>query len=72
MSREKKQRKAVMQYLAKHGEITSDDAWMHLHISRLAAVICKMRKDGIGIETVKRSVETPYGKTDIAVYRVER
>lgn len=69
MARDQKQRKAVMQYMIDNGSITSDQAWRYLGVTRLSDVIFKMRKDGIRIETDTRTVETRYGKTEIAVYK---
>lgn len=66
------QKEAVLEWLDQHGSITSNDAWFNLGITRLADVIYKLRKDGINVKTYTENVDSRYGKTEIAVYRMER
>ena len=66
------QQDAVLQYIKDHGEITQNDAYFNLGITRLADVVYKLKKKGVKIESVKREVGTRYGKTEIAVYRMEQ
>ena len=68
----KTQQDAVLEYLQKYGKITSNDAIYELHITRLADVIYKLKRKGYKIESIKELVDTDYGKTEIAVYRMER
>ena len=64
------QKEVVLIYLKDNGSITAIEAINRLGITRLADVIYKLKKDGVKIETDKKSVETRYGKTEIAVYRM--
>ena len=61
------QKAVVLRFLNENGSITSKDA-NTLGISRLAAVIFQIKKDGIGIETANETVMTRYGTTTIARY----
>ena len=66
------QKDAVRDWLEMHGFITSADAIYKLGITRLSAVIFELRKEGMNIESDRKMVDTRYGRTEIAVYRVER
>ena len=61
------QQDAVLQYIKDFGEITQNDAYYNLGITRLADVIYKLKKKGIKIVAVNSEVGTRYGKTEIAV-----
>lgn len=58
----------IIRHLIKYGTITSYDAISLYHVTRLSAVIFNLRRLGYCIETVKKAVDTGYGKTMIAVY----
>lgn len=64
------QKEVVLRHLKEYGGITSRDAWDMYGITRLADVVYKLKKDGENIETIIKSVDTMYGKTDIAFYRL--
>ena len=64
------QKDVVIQYMKEHGSITSIQAIEDLHITRLADVIFRIKKDGVEIESYKKMVDTFYGKTEVAVYRL--
>lgn len=66
------QQDVVLEYLKKYGKITSNDAFYDLHITRLADVIYKLRRKGYEIESITEMVNTDYGRTEIAVYRMLR
>lgn len=66
------QKDAVKEWFETHKEITAIDAIYKLGITRLSAVIFELRKEGLEIESDRKMVETRYGKTEVAVYRMER
>lgn len=66
------QKQVVKDHMQIYGSISQKDAFNLYSITRLADVIYKLKKDGIKIETEYRYVDTMYGKTKIAVYRVEQ
>lgn len=66
------QKEVILKYLQENEGITSQDAWSMYGITRLADVIYKLKKDGVKIETIIKTVDTYFGKTDIAVYRLVR
>lgn len=66
------QKDAVKAYLEMEGAITSKDAIERLGITRLADVIYQMKREGVEIETTTKTVQTRYGKTNVAVYRIQR
>lgn len=66
------QQDVVLEYLNRFGKITSNDAIYELHITRLADVIYKLKRKGYQIESVRELVDTEYGKTEIAIYRLVR
>lgn len=63
------QKEAVLHYLNQHGSITSYDAIENLKVTRLAAVIAQLKKDGIIIDSIRQDVDTEnYGRTTISRY----
>ena len=58
------QEEQVLDYMRKHGSITSWEAIWEYHITRLAAVVCNMRKDGYDIDTIYETNQygTRYGR----------
>jgi len=62
-----KQKDVVLELLEERGSITQKDV-LDFGITRLAAVICQIKKDGIGIRTTSEKVKTRYGTTVIARY----
>ena len=70
MKKQKTQWKVVLEHLKTYGSITSMDAIMDYHITRLAAVIFKLRKLGYEIDTVDRNGKNEYGIYTFAEYRL--
>ena len=66
------QKTKVLQYIKKHGKITSLDAFTKLHITRLSACIFNLREEGYNIKTRDVEVDTMYGKTTFAEYYLSR
>lgn len=66
------QKQVILDHMKLYGEISQKDANQLYSITRLADVIYKLKKDGVKIETEYKMVNTMYGKTKIAVYRVEQ
>lgn len=67
-----KQIDAVLEYLQKHGSITSMDAFHVLGVTRLSSAIFDLRQRGHVIETESVEVKTRYDtKTTIARYRLK-
>ena len=62
-----KQAEAVLRFMEEHGSITSLDA-IGIGITRLAAVICQLKKRGILIKKQNERVNTRYGSTTIVRY----
>lgn len=58
------QEEQVLEYMRKHGSMTSMDAFRTYQITRLAAVVFNMKKDGYDIETVyeRSQYGTRYGR----------
>ena len=69
MKRQQKHR--VIEFMKRHGGITSYEAFQELGITRLAAVIYDLRhEEGRNIVTEKRTVKTRSGRTaTIAHYK---
>lgn len=66
------QKQVILDHMKLYGEISQKDANQLYSITRLADVIYKLKKDGVKIETEYKMVNTMYGKTKIAIYRVEQ
>ena len=56
------QKKRVLAHLRKYGRITSNEAFTWYGITRLAAVIFMLRKDGYEIETIDTESVNRYGE----------
>lgn len=58
------QEEQVLEYMRKHGSMTSMDAFRTYQITRLAAVVFNMKRDGYDIETVYETSQygTRYGR----------
>ena len=56
------QKKRVLAHLRKYGRITSNEAFTWYGITRLAAVIFMLRKDGYDIETIDTESLNRYGE----------
>lgn len=59
---------AVVQYIRKHGSITQMEATAELGITRLAAVICSLKKKGLAIRSEEIKVPSRYGTARVARY----
>lgn len=60
---------AVLEFMRVFGEITQKDAY-GMDIYRLASRINDLKREGYEIQTEYKEVDTRYGKTKIAVYRL--
>lgn len=60
---------AVLEFMRVFGEITQKDAY-NMDIYRLASRISDLKREGYEIQTEYKEVDTRYGKTKIAVYRL--
>jgi hypothetical protein len=60
---------AVLEFMRVFGEITQKDAY-NMDIYRLASRISDLKREGYEIKTEYKEVDTRYGKTKIAVYRL--
>lgn len=60
---------AVLEFMRVYGEITQKDAY-NMDIYRLASRINDLKREGYEIQTEYKEVDTRYGKTKIAVYRL--
>ena len=56
------QTQAILNYLEKHGSISSREAFMELGIGALAARIRDLKKSGVAISSRPEEVETRYGR----------
>lgn len=66
------QKADVLAYLKEYGSITQKQAYSDFRapITRLAAVIHELRKEGYSIATIERECENEYGKCRYAEYRL--
>lgn len=71
MAKVKTQWKDILEHLQEQGHITSMEAWSQYHITRLAAVIFKLRKMGYNITTYDCVGRNEYGVYNYADYRLE-
>jgi Helix-turn-helix domain len=63
------QKERLLNYLKQHHTINPLEAWQHLGIYRLAAVVLLLRKDGHDIETKKTEVKNQFGEVcHVATY----
>ena len=58
------QEEQVLEYMRKHGSITSMDAFRTYQITRLSAVVFNMKKHGYDVETMRETSQygTRYGR----------
>lgn len=62
----------IIQYMEKHGSITSLEAIRHIGCTRLSGRIFDLKKRGYKISSTMESVPTRTGTdTPVAVYRLE-
>ena len=59
----KGQQAAVLNYIKQHGSITSMDAFEHLGVTRLSAVVYNLKNKGYDIVSEPEQVKTRYGAT---------
>lgn len=59
---------AVLEYIRKHGSITQMEATAELGVTRLAAVVCSLKKKGLAIRSEEIKVPSRYGTARIARY----
>lgn len=72
MSRHRGHNERVLQYLEDFGSITSYEAFEHLGVSRLSAVIFNLRRKGYNIVGETESSKNRYGdKVHFTRYRLE-
>ena len=63
MNPPKGQQAAVLAYIIQHDSITSMEAFEHLGITRLSAVVYNLKKKGYKIKSEPEQVKTRYGAT---------
>ena len=62
----------IIEYMKKHGSITSLEAFQHIGCTRLSGRIYDLKEKGYNISSSMESVPTrDGGKTLVAVYRLE-
>lgn len=62
----------VLTYLRSNKEITPMDAWQRLGITRLAARVHELRRDGVGIAKKNRTTTNRWGeRCTFAVYSLD-
>lgn len=73
MQKKKTQSEVILEHLQKYGTITSKEAIKKYSITRLAAVISKLRDKGYDIESVNKPVKSrKYKSTAVAEYRLSK
>ena len=63
MNPPKGQQAAVLAYIIQHDSITSMEAFEHLGVTRLSAVVYNLKKKGYSIKSEPEQVKTRYGAT---------
>ena len=63
MNPPKGQQAAVLDYIQKHGSITSMQAFEYLGVTRLSAVVYNLKEKGYNIISEPEQVKTRYGAT---------
>ena len=63
MNPPKGQQAAVLAYIIQHDSITSMEAFEHLGVTRLSAVVYNLKKKGYKIKSEPEQVKTRYGAT---------
>lgn len=71
LGKKKSQLKDVLNYMQKHGSITSMEAFSKFHITRLAVCIHHLREYGYQIKTDTMTGKNEYGSYEYAVYSLE-
>ncbi len=56
------QKQMVLDYMREFGSITPMDAFRDLGITRLAAVVCRLRREGHDIHTEREHGKNRYGQ----------
>ena len=57
------QQAAVLAYIIQHDSITSMEAFEHLGVTRLSAVVYNLKRKGYKIKSEPEQVKTRYGAT---------
>ena len=63
MNPPKGQQAAVLAYIIQHDSITSMEAFEHLGVTRLSAVVYNLKRKGYNIVSEPMQVKTRYGAT---------
>ena len=63
MNPPKGQQAAVLAYIIQHDSITSMEAFEHLGVTRLSAVVYNLKRKGYKIKSESEQVKTRYGAT---------
>ena len=63
MNPPKGQQAAVLAYIIQHDSITSMEAFEHLGVTRLSAVVYNLKRKGYKIKSEREQVKTRYGAT---------
>ena len=63
MNTPKGQQAAVLAYIIQHDSITSMEAFEHLGVTRLSAVVYNLKRKGYKIKSEPEQVKTRYGAT---------
>ena len=63
MNPPKGQQAAVLAYIIQHDSITSMEAFEHLGVTRLSAVVYNLKRKGYNIKSEPEQVKTRYGAT---------
>ena len=63
MNPPKGQQAAVLAYIIQHDSITSMEAFDHLGVTRLSAVVYNLKRKGYKIKSESEQVKTRYGAT---------
>ena len=58
-----KQQQRVLDYMNQHGSITSLEAFQHLWVTRLSAVIFELKRKGYNIRSRMELHQNEYGET---------
>lgn len=71
MAKVRVQWKDVLEYLKTHEGISSMKAWEVFHITRLAAVVFRLRKMGYNVVSYDKTGKNDYGTYTYTEYRLE-
>lgn len=67
---QRSQKSVVLSHLQSGQSLTSGEAWARYGITRLAAIVIRLRREGYRIDTVLTDVPTRNGGSRVAVYRM--